>query len=42
MKKTRLKKFDKLPEYVKQEIIQLRRHGRTFEYLENYLAFYPI
>ncbi len=37
MKKTRLKKFDKLPEHIKQEVIQLRRQGRTFEYLENYL-----
>jgi len=37
-RKTRLKKFDKLPDRIKQEIIKLRREGRTFEYLEDYLA----
>lgn len=36
MGRTRLKKFDTLPEEVKQELISLRRQGRTFEYLENY------
>ena len=36
-RKTRLKKFDRLPDHIKQEIIKLRREGRTFEYLEDYL-----
>jgi len=36
-RKTRLKKFDKLPDHIKQEIIKLRREGRTYEYLEDYL-----
>ncbi|MEO2065012.1 MAG: hypothetical protein ABGX17_00740, partial [Desulfurobacteriaceae bacterium] len=36
-RKTRLKKFDKLPDHIKQEVIKLRREGRTFEYLEDYL-----
>ena len=36
-RKTRLKKFNRLPDHIKQEIIKLRREGRTFEYLEDYL-----
>ena len=36
-KSTRLKKFDKLPDNVKLEVINLRKRGATFEELENHL-----